>query len=106
MPMTPKGRSPLALRAGLLLATLAIVVLSLVLSSCGTDGDATPPPPTIIRADETPAVEGPTATPTVTATPGSSGYPGPEPTSPAADSAYPAQVPAPGPTPESAYPGR
>ena len=106
MPMTPKGRSPLVMRAGLLLATLAMAVLALLLASCGGDGDATPPPPTVIRADETPAVEGPTATPTLTVTPGGKDYPGPEPTSPRADSGYPSQVATPGPTPESAYPGR
>ena len=101
---TPRGRSPLWMRIGTLLVALAIVVLAGMLASCGGDGNATPPPPTVIRADETPSPEGPTATPTPTATPGAEGYPGPAPTQPPAESGYPFQDATP--TPAAAYPGK
>src|SRR5690554_5848966 len=80
-----RGRSPLATRIGFVCLALAMVVLASVLASCGGD-DATPPPPTVIRADETPSTDAATATPTLTPTPTpEEGYPAPPPTQPPAE---------------------
>lgn len=106
MQTSPRGRAPLAMRAGLWLVALTMIVLAVSLAACGGGGDAATPPPTVIRADETPTPDdGPTATPTPTATPAGEGYPGPEPTEPSEEPAYPSQVTTLTPGAESAYPG-
>lgn len=102
MLITPKRRAPLAIRIGFLLVVPAFVALTMILAACRDHG-ATPPPPTIIRADAPPTLEGPTATPTPTATPGE-GYPAPAPTTPPVEPGYPSQEITP--SPAAAYPGR
>jgi len=92
------------MRVGLLCVALVMVALSGMLVACGGGDDETLPPPTVIRAEDTPAVnaEPATITPTLTATP-EEGYPPPPPTQPPAEEGYPPQPPTQMPTP-GAYP--
>ena len=66
-----RGRAPRVMRVGLLCVALVMVALSGMLVACGGGDDETLPPPTVIRAEDTPAVnaEPATITPTLTATP-------------------------------------
>jgi len=101
-----RGRAPLATRTSLLLVALTMSLFTYALTSCAHQ-DTPPPPATVIRADETPALEGTTPTPTPTPTPGAEGYPGPVPTTPV-ESGYPSSVGTPPPpaAPSSAYPSQ